>query len=1255
MLVTPEDLRELSDESGASFQRFVAALVVQEAIGCGLNPTDVDADYRVNFPDGGCDIYVRKGRTLNTASLIPVQPSIWSIKAGKNGVDPSKLAGELKDQAHPRLREHIQNGNIFVWCGLEPCGQNVRKKMREKADALAQELHVDKELIQFVWDDHLCHFLNNHLNLVGEYLPSLHKIIEPMTTLSQWTHESPDRKGLQLAWVPVPGVTEIRDRIRAHLLSNTNDAVFHLAGLSGIGKTRTAIEACSGEATLSNTLYIGSFAQISNELWRRLSASRCQVRLIIDEVPLDELTRLQDRFSGRGDLIRIVSIGPAPRTQARRQRDTMLQQMDPPDETAGVLLVVNAAAPELAEDVRKSIAHFAGHDLRLALLLVDATRKNGGFSTAPIRSYEDVWQRIVSRFGRQITDPNRFREIYEFLTISIDVGHAGAHRDELQSLAGLFNRNESDFDAAIRDASSCGLGDKLQNFFEAKPRALAVWLFQERLWDVLNPRLQAFVDSKPPSRLVRRFLERCQETASPYREEVNSRVGDFFFRLLGEPTIGLLRGREASRIFQTWAEFDPKRGLDWLEAAIVRAKDDELRGLTGEPDGSGGWGGRRQIVWLCEHLACFGEFFECSERILFRLAQVETEVRIANNSRNTWKEMFLPVLANTEVSFPKRLEILDQRLLNATEATIELIFSAYVGSIERYVTRARPPSVVGGMIVPDPWEPQTRGELEECRLSSARSVVTKIPGLSGRVRLLAIAALVNEMARFLAYGLVNELRTAIGPGLGDDSLRRRALARLEEWLAWHARQDAKQPRPDWFDAAQSWRDELAPRVLTERIKDLASRDYWSVYRMTRSGAADGDPAPVYAELSEEILEHPAVIDEVATWLRQPEAASAGMLLSHLGARDTESKLFGTMLSWLADPQATNLVASYLGGLEHRSGHLPDRAAAAIDEIAQQRTADALQVTMLADHSPRGVRRILALLPRLPGASRVMLRQLSFDRWESLLGTSEKNALLQQFCKWAESGDPTTVGIAVDMVAMWYHHAESSIPEELVPTMLRLAELSEDPNSRTDDYEWKVMMERLAKTAPEKTAELLADTITGVEIRHFQRGEYAQEIFKNIAKIQPSTAMGAIGKWVLDKRRGIVFRMWEFRGMFDAIGLATVKPWVETHGDVAAIGIARHLDGPKVVDGIPVIPELADWLLSTYGHVRDVFAEFAMGRHSGQVRSGHARDREANLLAFLKHFEGSPKDWIRKWVGYELKYHKREVELDARWDEEDERI
>ena len=150
-------------------------------------------------------------------------------------------------------------------------------------------------------------------------------------------------------------------------------------------------------------------------------------------------------------------------------------------------------------------------------------------------------------------------------------------------------------------------------------------------------------------------------------------------------------------------------------------------------------------------------------------------------------------------------------------------------------------------------------------------------------------------------------------------------------------------------------------------------------------------------------------------------------------------------------------------------------------------------------------------------------------------------------------------------------------------------------------------------------------------------------------------MEAIGRWVMDDKRGTVFHLWEFRGLFDAIGLETVQPWVHEHGGVAAIRIARHLDGPHLDgNGGPVVPPLADWLLTEFEREAQVFREFWMGRHSGVVRWGHARDHREEIERLVKAFATDTRRWVKMWAKYELDQLHSEIVYDDQHDDEIER-
>ena len=110
-----------------------------------------------------------------------------------------------------------------------------------------------------------------------------------------------------------------------------------------------------------------------------------------------------------------------------------------PDTEVGVLEVVRAAGVGLPDEVCRGIAEQSGHDLRLALLLVRASRQLPAFRGIPIFNFDGVWERLMALFANRIGDPDRFRERYEVLTVSNDVGLTEDVGGEVGLLAKLFD------------------------------------------------------------------------------------------------------------------------------------------------------------------------------------------------------------------------------------------------------------------------------------------------------------------------------------------------------------------------------------------------------------------------------------------------------------------------------------------------------------------------------------------------------------------------------------------------------------------------------------------------------------------------------------------------------------------------------------------------------------------------------------------------------------------------------------------------
>src|SRR5262249_16199362 len=113
------DVKELQSlvGKGDTFEQLVYELLVEEGRRHSIPTGDIFWDARTYQPDGGVDVHIRRGHS-DPFRFIPQKPSIWSIKSGENGVNPAKLREELNPQKHPKLLEHLRQGNEYVWCAL---------------------------------------------------------------------------------------------------------------------------------------------------------------------------------------------------------------------------------------------------------------------------------------------------------------------------------------------------------------------------------------------------------------------------------------------------------------------------------------------------------------------------------------------------------------------------------------------------------------------------------------------------------------------------------------------------------------------------------------------------------------------------------------------------------------------------------------------------------------------------------------------------------------------------------------------------------------------------------------------------------------------------------------------------------------------------------------------------------------------------------------------------------------------------------
>lgn len=1241
MLLEENDFGEVFGAGGERFERMIKDLVRSEARRLGLAENDIHWDQRTSVADDGCDIWITRGHDDN-ASFLPVTPTSLSLKSGIDGTKPAKFESEVLE--HSTLISRLKAGKSFLWCCPRPISQPKRVEFAEKAEELAIKLGCDENLFKFFWIDAISEALERSPHLIADHLPVAWKRLEGLSLVKNWKPDDREPVRVVPEWVDFGGRDSIKQGIRKHLLGATSDRLLHIAGLSGSGKTRTVVEACREESLLAEVVYCPKLSDTVDRLLTHLNAMSGRALLIIDEVPLDDYEILARRIERLPETVRAVSIGPARANEAQREGILILA---PPERTDDVAAVARSVAGPLGDDVLKSIASFAGKDLRLALLLVEATLKTQAPHYVPIGNQREVWTRIQALFARDIKHPE-FAHHYTYLTTTIDIGVGRKAREELTYIAKHFEKSIGTMEDCVRDAVRTGLGAMPYDHFEATPRALARWVFFNQAWPAIKHRIDQFL-TDCPERLRKRFLDRCQELPDRERQEVMTVVRDFFLRHFGDPNLSRLSEGKTSKLFQTWAETDPQIGLEWLVRATAASTIDDLAKFNGENNYAGGWNGRRQVVWLCEHLSCFKECFSQAEDVLFRLSHVETEKSISNNGTNTWKALFHPLLSYTEVPFDARLALLIKRLQTAEGRSLELVVAAALAMLSDGGMRAIPPAVVGGRVRPTEWQPKTRGELFDWSQTGGRKFIKAVRALTDERQQFVLNAIVPEIGRFLDLDLFDELRRWIADIAPDKDTARKLRKEVDSWLSWRAAHMTGNGRlVALVDAVQEWRDSIEPRTVIERAKDLTSRDYWENLReFSRSGdevsheEATRQTDAVYRSVAEELLNDFQTISLLEEWLNSEDNKSGDVLAQHIARLDSEGKTYAIFARWIVAGKALLTCAGYLRGLNAAQGRVKI-IDAALERLVETEPDAALRLTASGDFSEVGFDRIIRCLESSTPEGLWGLRPLVTYSWRDLFTEHRVLRLAQKLRRLQQlEGFRKMAGVvAVDVLHLIY--SQKTIEDPVLASVILsiLADATDLSNRRS--WDWVHLAKAVQSHDPKAICRLAMYQLIRSRVGF---DDSLEEFVNECARSEPDEAMAFIGEELADEKRRWSFRVIVFRGLFDSIGVRTVSRYLETHPDHAPF-IARHLDGPSIGESDMLqIPELADWMMTRFVEEPEVWREFMMGRHAFEVFSvpdGYEKAKET-AARFIHH----PKAWVRKWAEAEIKNMDWEIEVHRR--------
>lgn len=1064
--------------------------------------------------------------------------------------------------------------------------------------------------------------------------------------LNEW--ES-DRRLNNSSWVDFENSDNIINNIASHFLGNDENNVLHIIGRSGIGKTRTILRACQQICSLEHVLYFKSYKSLGNEFIERIKQDdSAVVRLVIDDISLEEWERLNREFYDYYETVRIVTIGVVPENKQNQIEGLLI--VEPPSDT-DILRLIESTDPSLSQDDKQYLMGLCNKDLRLVMLLIEVSKREKILNISSMNtvrtkfdSLQSIMHRIIQLFHEEIRDEKNFLKYYIKLCLFVDVGYRGAYQKETEYICQYFGISVPEMNAFIEKANACWLGVAKGEFFEASPRALARLIFENEGWQLVKNDLDNFIKNMPTTAMQKRFINRVEECGKDVRKEVGEALAAWFHATFPEYSISLLKDKEKIKIFKVYAEFSPEHGLSWLKNTILGATTEDILNLDSNYTKS-----RRYIVWLCEHLACFKEYFWDCEEIIFKLALDETETHISNNSQGVWTGFFLPMLSNTEIPFLNRFKLLISRLNSARNQELVLILDTFRSIFEKGVSRIVPPKFIGGKVVPPQWTPSTYGELYTIRKQAVEIFLDNMNHLSDGSKAAVIEFIVDNVKVFINYGAIDGIKEIL-KGI-DIPLLINLRNKLDNFIFVTTNYNHNNSKllPEVIE----WRQNLQTNTLEEDILGFVNRNYWDVVHRSSEEKVISETI----SLAKRILSNEVEIDTFTSWFSKPniDITSLSRLAEKIGYYDNQDIYKKYVTSLIDQGILHNFIVFYLKGVYENLGNI-ESYREILDLYSQTHPELIVEITLMNDITIQGYERIKSIIRTSKITNLWALTKFGYNEWKEILNEKLKVEVLKLILENINGNNASQIILKV--LNMWEYKTKEAIPNERASFVIEvLGKCLQEENVLFDDWEWKQAIIKISnKSFLEQKCQLLTLALVKWKSGHSHLNDYALEEIRNLSKNYSEVVMKHLGEKMINQKYRSSFFIDVYHNLFESIKIEDIKEWVKNTGVNGALAMARHLKSPSPTENDNIyVPPLTEWLLSEFESDDRFFREFLAGRHAFEVFNVRERiDYHDSLVKVMTPYLSHNLRRIREWAKYEIDSSESFRQSEKIWEAREQR-
>ena len=701
----------------------------------------------IKAPDGGEDGRIVWLEGPNRTRNLPCRFNQFQLKAG--AVTPAQAAKNVlrNGQVQPMVRRALDSGGHYrMLCAHSYTQREIERRTERIRNAIRCAGGSAEDNQVTFWDaDQIAAWVNRH-SAVAMWVRACTQrgTVGPFQTWEHWA-DHPDHD--KSPWVFDERLPPLRDRLRELA---TPQSIVRLVGLSGVGKSRLALEALGTKST-SGDRALSDIVMYADESEADASAIIGTVKILASTGT--RAVVVVNRCSPRTHRILAGNTSRASSGLSLLTLDDDIPATTPDQNTA----VIEHPAAKVVEAIIKGLlpnsppmdhqrlAHFAQRFPRIAIDIAKAWR-----SSQPIAHAED--DDIVDAFvlGRQARDPDHTRKA-AMLVAAFDEMADEPRGGDLEEVATFHHDlGTNDLHIGIKRLVERGVVRRQGVFLTLQPLPIAMRL-AERQWEDWSKeqwdRLLASEGSRRSQHLASkaaRMLARLDTT--PIAKEVVHHICRQNGPLAGVRALAFPVG-----VLPYLAEVAPSIVVQRIEGAMHLT--DDLTALARDA--------RRDVVSALERIAFHADVFHRAARLLLRFAASEYETASTRSATDAFLGLFRVRLGNTAADGPARLTFLDAVLETADTAERIMVAKALTVCLTPQDWRMVGAEVQGSKPALPFWFPSKDAEIEHVTacLSRLARIAAKESADSATAR--ARSDLGARLSFWIAPDYIDALEAAI--------------------------------------------------------------------------------------------------------------------------------------------------------------------------------------------------------------------------------------------------------------------------------------------------------------------------------------------------------------------------------------------------------------------------------------------------------------------------------------------------------------